>query len=115
VVDDRLAGHALSAQAQAAVQEAKDRSITTQPADHVPAPERPVVRNALQGASSSAFHLGLGIGAFLVLTGGVVSLLGIQNPRRSVPCEDCPGGALVGASEDLAHLPEARLPAAAPS
>jgi EmrB/QacA subfamily drug resistance transporter len=110
VVDDKLGDRPLSAQAKAAIAEAKDRSITTEPANRVPPAERPVVREALEDASASAFHVGLGIGALLVLTGGVVSLVGIRNPRRSVPCADCPGGALVGASEDLGRLPEAELP-----
>jgi hypothetical protein len=95
------------------VAEAKDRSLTTEPAARVPPRERPAVRDSLERASTSAFDLGLGLGALLVLTGGVVSLVGIQNPRRDVPCEDCPGGALVGASEDLGRLPEFELPASA--
>jgi EmrB/QacA subfamily drug resistance transporter len=113
VVDEKLGNGALSPPARAAVAEAKDRSITTEPARRVPPPERPVVRRALEDASTSAFSLGLGIGALLVLAGGVVSLVGIQNPRRSVPCADCPGGALVGASQDLGRLPEVELPATA--
>ena len=114
VVDHRLAGRPLTAGAQAAVKEAKDRSITTQPAARVPAPERAEVRSTLDDASASAFHLGLGIGAGLVLVGGIVSLVGIENPRRSVPCADCAGGALVGASEDLGKLPRLELPRGEP-
>jgi EmrB/QacA subfamily drug resistance transporter len=113
VVDDRLGDRGLSPPARAAVAEAKDRSITTAPAERVPPPERPVVKEALEDASASAFRVGLGIGAVLVFAGGVVSLVGLRNPRRSVPCADCPGGALVGASEDLGRLPELELPAAA--
>src|SRR3954469_1190015 len=97
VVDDRLGGTPLGAQARAAVKEAKDRSITVQPAQRVPPAERAQVRSALEDASASAFHVGLGIGAGLVLLGGIVSLVGIENPRRRVACEDCPGGAFVGA------------------
>jgi hypothetical protein len=41
----------------------------------------------------------------------VVSLFGIQNPRRTVSAADCPGGAICGASEELAKdLPRVRLP-----
>ena len=104
----------LSAPAQAAVAEAKARSITVAPADRVPPPERPVVRSALEDASTSAFHLGLGIGAAFVILGGVVCLAGIENPRREVACEECPGGALYGASEDLAHA-GAALPSGEPA
>jgi MFS family permease len=114
-VDSKLGQRPLSPVARAAVSEAKDRSLTTAPAQRVPPLERPVVRAALEDASTSAFRLGLGIGAALVLAGGVVSLVGIQNPRRRVPCADCGGGAIVGASEDLGRLPELELPAAAPA
>ena len=114
-VDSRLGGRPLTASARSAVAEAKDRSLTTSPAQRVPPPERAEVKRALEDASESAFRLGLGIGAGLVLAGGIVSLLGIQNPRRSVPCEDCPGGALVGASRDVGRLPELELPGPEPA
>jgi EmrB/QacA subfamily drug resistance transporter len=115
VVDDQLGGRPLSAPAQAAVKEAKDRSLTTQPAARVPPPDHAKVQNALAAGSTSAFHLGIGIGAGLVLIGGIVSLVGIENPRRRVACEDCPGGALVGASEDVGKLPELGLPRREPA
>ena len=113
VVDEKLGDRPLPAQARSAVAEAKTRSLSTAPADAVPGPARETVRAALEDASTSAFRLGLGLGGGLVVLGGVVSLVGIVNPRRSVPCRDCPGGALVGASEDLARLPELELPAGA--
>jgi EmrB/QacA subfamily drug resistance transporter len=116
VVDDQLGGRPLSPSAQAAVKEAKDRSLTVQPAQRVrPPQQRAEVHAALSDASTSAFRVGLGIGAGLVFLGGVVSLVGIENPRRKVACEDCPGGALVGASEDVAKLPELELPQAQPA
>jgi hypothetical protein len=115
-VVDRLAGRPLSGAGQAAVNEAKARSLAVAPADRAAPGERAELRAAFASSSESAFHLGLGLGALLVLGGGVLSLVGIENPRREVPCQDCPGGALVGASEDHAHpvpaLPEAE-PAAA--
>jgi EmrB/QacA subfamily drug resistance transporter len=115
VVDDQLGGKPLGAAAQAAVKEAKDRSLTVQPAQRVPPPQRAEVHAALSDASTSAFQVGLGIGAGLVLLGGLVSLVWIENPRRKVACEDCPGGALVGASEDVGNLPELELPQAEPA
>jgi MFS family permease len=60
------------------------------------------VHQALADASVYAFHFGLIIAAVLAILGGVVALVGIENPRRRVPCVDCPGGALAGASKDLA-------------
>jgi EmrB/QacA subfamily drug resistance transporter len=111
VVDEKLGDRPLTPSAQAAVAEAKTRSLSTAPADSVrPPAERATVQLGLEEASESSFQLGLWIGAGLVAIGGVVSLVGIVNPRRSVPCEDCPGGALVGAPEDVGHLPEVKLP-----
>jgi EmrB/QacA subfamily drug resistance transporter len=56
-------------------------------------------------ASSSvdAFHLAMAISAGLVIAGGVLGLVGIQNPRREVKCAECPGGQLVGSSADAAR------------
>jgi MFS family permease len=95
----------LSPAVQSAVKDAKARSITVAPANSVPPPERPRVHAALEDSSTSAFHLGLGIGAVFVILGGVVCLVGIVNPKREVACEECPGGALVGASQDQARQP----------
>lgn len=113
-VDDALGGRPLSPAARAAVAEAKARSLSVAPADRAPPAERPRLRAALGDSSESAFHLGVALGALLVIGGGVTGLVGITNARREVPCESCPGGALVGASEDVARVPErAPEPAAA--
>lgn len=55
--------------------------------------------------ATSAFDLAMWIVAALVALGGVVSAIGIENPRRRVRGEDCAGGALIGASSetDPAH------------
>jgi hypothetical protein len=42
----------------------------------------------------------------------VLGLAGIRNPRRVVPCIDCPGGALAGAPVE-AGRPREAAPAAA--
>src|SRR4051812_27228995 len=67
-------------------------------------PVRPRVQAAPEDASVDAFRLAALLTGLLVAVGGAVSAVGIQNPRRDVPCEDCPGGAAVGASRDLAHV-----------
>jgi hypothetical protein len=81
----------------------------------VPRAERKEVHAALVNASVYAFRIGLGIGAGLVVLGGVVALLGIENPRRRVSCADCPGGALAGASADVGRGTPDRDPIAAES
>ena len=47
--------------------------------------------------SVDAFHTAIAVCAALVATGGIVAALWIENPRRVVRAEDCPGGQLVGA------------------
>jgi hypothetical protein len=69
----------------------------------VPLAERATVTEGLQQASTSAFHFGIGLGALLVFSGGAISLVGIRNPQRKVQSAECAGGALVGASQDLAR------------
>jgi EmrB/QacA subfamily drug resistance transporter len=48
----------------------------------VQAPRGSALRRAEQQASVSAFHAGMGVCALLVIAGGVLSLIGIENPRR---------------------------------
>jgi MFS transporter len=66
-------------------------------------PVRPRAQAALDDASVDAFGLAMVLTGGLIALGGVLSALGIENPKRSVPCAECPGGAAVGASQDLAH------------
>jgi EmrB/QacA subfamily drug resistance transporter len=53
-------------------------------------------RNA---SSVTAFHHAILIVAALVAAGGLVGLIGIVNPRRTVLAERCPGGQIVGAPD----------------
>jgi EmrB/QacA subfamily drug resistance transporter len=100
-LDSRLAGKPLSSQARVAVAAARHRPLVTS-TPGVPAPERSVVHAALVEASVQGFRIGMLIAAGLAIAGGLVSLVGIENPRRKVLCAECPGGALVGVSGDLA-------------
>jgi EmrB/QacA subfamily drug resistance transporter len=104
---------ALSPPARVALQRALNQPfvINTQ---GVPANERPVVHHALVGASVDAFRFGMLIAAALAALGGVISAVGIENPRRKVECADCPGGSLVGASADLGKSANVQLPAGDP-
>jgi EmrB/QacA subfamily drug resistance transporter len=109
-IDARLAGAQLSPAGQRTVEAAKARTLgTVHPTTLAPA-EAAAVSNAAEDASVAAFHRGAGIAAALVALGGVLGLIGIRNPRRVVPCEGCPGGALAGAPLEAAR-PRGAVPA----
>lgn len=64
-------------------------------------------------ASTDAFHLGIGIAGLLMIAGGIVSGLGIQNPERKV--EAVPAGSAAAAGE-CGHSAESDAePAAEPA
>jgi EmrB/QacA subfamily drug resistance transporter len=99
-----IAGRALSAPAHAAIVRAHDRPLVIDTSG-VPAAQRPAVHHALVDASEHAFRFGMLIAALLAAFGGLIALLGIENPRREVPCADCPGGALAAGNPDAARAP----------
>jgi EmrB/QacA subfamily drug resistance transporter len=109
-----LAGRPLSPQTRSVVERDSTRPLLTDVSGVRPS-EKAVVRAALVEASVHSFRIGMGIAAGLAVLGGVVALIGIENPRRRVPCVECPGGALAGASVDAARgIPvRERLPAGA--
>jgi EmrB/QacA subfamily drug resistance transporter len=112
-IDHRLAGHRLDARARAAVVAAKQRSLAAVAPPNLPARERRLLASATEGASVSAFHVGMGISSGLVALGGVIGTLGIVNPRRKVSAAQCPGGQLAGVPRDAARPLPARADAAA--
>ncbi|MDW5594583.1 DHA2 family efflux MFS transporter permease subunit [Conexibacter stalactiti] len=103
-LDAELASTRLTPAAQVAVDRARALRLTDR-APGTPASERPLVEQALADASQEGFRVAIGIAGGLALLGGLVALAGIRDPRREIPCEDCPGGALVGAPTD-ARPPE---------
>jgi hypothetical protein len=110
-VDSNLTGERLSPGAQSAVAEAKTRTLTTSVPDSARGRERDTLHDAFADASVTAFRVGIGIAGGLVVLGGIVSAFGIQNPRRKVLAAECPGGAICGASEEIARdLPHVGLP-----
>jgi predicted MFS family arabinose efflux permease len=102
-----LAGRPLSPAARVAVTHARSKPLVIS-TPGVPAGERAEVRAALVDSSTHAFRFGMVIGALLAALGGLVALVGIENPRRKVAAQDCAGGALAGASPDAARAPAAQ-------
>jgi hypothetical protein len=99
----RLSGTTLGAAAETAVSEARRLPLGRPNVSGLPPAQAHAVSRAAEAASLHSFHLGMAIAAALVALGGVVGVLGIQNPRRTaVKAADCAGGQLVGVSPETA-------------
>ncbi len=98
----------LSGPAAAAVAEAKEKPLAVPVTDGVPRQEGDRVVQAAEDASTSSFHLGIGIAGILMIIGGIVAGLGVQNPERrteAVPSRGQPqaGECGHGSNADCAH------------
>jgi hypothetical protein len=100
-LDHDLAAQPLTPQTRVAVNAHRTRPLVTDASD-VPPAQRALVETALVDSSVQAFRTGMLIAAALVGLGGVISLVGIENPRPRVRCADCPGGALAPPAEEAA-------------
>jgi hypothetical protein len=96
-LDSNLGERPLSSDAAQAVSKAKEQPLAVPATAELGAAEADRVRAASADASSSGFHLGILIAGLLMIAGGVVSGLGIVNPRR--PLEAVPAGASAAAGE----------------
>lgn len=95
-LDDQLGAAPLSGAAVAAVAEAKEKPLAVPETDGVPAAEADKVMAAAEDASTSSFHLGIAIAGVLMILGGIVAALGVQNPRRKVISYPSRGSAQAG-------------------
>ena len=111
-LDDKLAGVPLSPAGEAAVAQAKERTLARADVSGLPPREAVVIASATEDAAVTAFHTGMGISASLVALGGLLGLALVRSPRREVSCAGCPGGQLAGAPLDAAREREP-VPAAA--
>jgi hypothetical protein len=80
-LDERLAGRELSGAQRAAVREVEQRPLSGG------APGHPELDAPVEAASVHAFRWGMGVGGGLMMLGGVISLIGIVNPRRAAGAE----------------------------
>ena len=84
-LDDRVGTQALGSEAQAAVDEAKEQPLAGGDVSDVPAAEAVQLDDDIVSSSESAFHVGMVLGAALMLIGGLIALLGVHNPERAEP------------------------------
>ena len=64
--------------------------------ERLPAAEGKRIEMAAADASTSAFHLGIGIAGVLMIAGGIVAGFGIENPKRRVEAVATRGAAAAG-------------------
>lgn len=95
-LDDQLGSAALSPTATTAVAEAKEKPLAVPETDGIPAAEADQVMAAAEDASTSSFRLGIAIAGILMILGGIVAGLGVQNPRRQVEAIPSRGSAQAG-------------------
>jgi EmrB/QacA subfamily drug resistance transporter len=103
-LDHRLAGQPITPRGRAAVEEAKQMTLGRPPVAGVPPREALAITVASGQSSLEAFRVGIGVASALVMLGGLIGAVGIQNPRRVVQAQQCPGGQLAGAPLDAAGL-----------
>jgi EmrB/QacA subfamily drug resistance transporter len=102
-IGDRIDTDALSPAGRAAVERTADRALARADVTGLAASEAATVARATEAAAVESFHAGMALSAALVGLGGILGLALIRNPRREVPCAECPGGQLAGAPLDAAR------------
>ncbi|TMK98414.1 MAG: MFS transporter [Actinobacteria bacterium] len=107
-LDRRMAATPLTSAARAAVEGAKRLPLGRPDVHGLASAQARALSRAAEGASLHSFHLGISISAALVAIGGVVGAVGIRN-RSKVRARTCPGGQLVGGSEEIARAHPLRL------
>jgi EmrB/QacA subfamily drug resistance transporter len=95
-LDDQLGAGPLSSPAANAVTKAKEKPLAAPETGQLAAAEAARIESAAEDASTSSFHLGIGIAGILMIGGGVVAGFGIENPKRRVRAVPTRGAAAAG-------------------
>jgi EmrB/QacA subfamily drug resistance transporter len=114
-LDSNLGNRPLGPRADRAVADAKAQPLAVPKTGSLPPGQATTVRVASADASTSAFHLGIGIAGILMIVGGAVSGFGIENPRRKVEAVPSRGSAQAGECGHGAEADCAQEPAAEPA
>lgn len=81
-LDGHTEGTTLSPAAASAIDDAKAEPLAGGVPGDIPPSEEDELDAAVADSSESAFHLGLAIGAAMMVLGGAVALAGVRNPER---------------------------------
>jgi EmrB/QacA subfamily drug resistance transporter len=108
-VDATLRRSAIDPAGRAAISRAKRQPLGAARLAGTNPRERVLLSAAFGDAAVHAFRVADTIAAILVVSGGVIALAGLRNPRRTVAAELCPAGALCGASQELATTSRSRI------
>jgi len=118
-LDSKLGAEPLSPTASEAVVDAKRQPLGAPTTGELAASEAARIDNAAAEASTSSFHLGIGIAGLLMIAGGLVSGFGIENPRRRIEAVPTRGAAAAGecghGSDADSSEPEPAAPAPEPA
>ena len=96
MIDSNLGQEPLSSPGTEAVAKAKEQPLGVPATGDLTVAEAARVHSASVDASTSAFHLGLLIAGVLMVVGGVVSGLWIENPRQRIEAMPTRGAAAAG-------------------
>ncbi len=81
-LDSNLGERPLGPRAERTVSDAKAQPLAVPKTDSLPPGQAATVSSASADASTSAFHLGIGIAGILMIVGGAIAGVGIENPHR---------------------------------
>jgi EmrB/QacA subfamily drug resistance transporter len=95
-LDNNLGDRPLGPRAERTISDAKAQPLAVPKTGTLPPAQATHVSTASADASTSAFHMGIGIAGILMIIGGAVSGVGIENPRRKVEAVPSRGSAQAG-------------------
>jgi EmrB/QacA subfamily drug resistance transporter len=114
-LDSNLGRQPLGPRAEHIVSDAKAQPLAVPKTGKLPPAQAARVSTASADASTSAFHLGIGIAGVLMIIGGAVSGFGIENPRRKVEAVPSRGSAQAGECGHGADADSAQEPSPEPA
>jgi hypothetical protein len=111
-LDGNLGSRPLGPRAEQTISDAKAQPLAVPKTGKLPPAQATRVSTASADASTSAFHLGIGIAGILMIVGGTVAGFGIENPRRTTQAIPSRGSAQAG---ECGHGAEADCAPAEPA